>query len=290
MNAPKTASANWKTQYYLTVNSAYGNPSGQGWYDSGSSATISISATITNGATKYIFKGWSGNGYTGNANTASVQINGPTTQTASWQTQYLVSYKATGNAILFSLPAEEWVNSGETAKGQFTATVTNLANNTRCLLVLDNRPSSITKPTEITADYQTQYLVQFEQEGIKSDATGFVLKLAENGYNYLQMPAAIWINKDADLAFNYTVTVASTAFATQYVLTDVNATSPLTVIAPTQIKATYESQTILFTVAGLALLLFLLLLLLLIIAARRRKKKKQEQSANTASSPLTPAQ
>ncbi len=290
MNAPKTASANWKTQYYLTVNSVHGNPSGQGWYDSGSSATISISSTVDNGAARYIFKGWSGNGYIGIANTAQIQINGPTTQTALWQTQYLVSYKATGNAISISMPADEWINSGEIAKGQFTTTVTNSANDTRCLLLSDNRPSSITKPTEITANYQTQYLVQFDQEGIKSDAVGLILTLEENGYNYLQMPTAIWINNDVEITFNYTFAVASTGFGTQYILTDVNATSPLTISAPTQIKAIYESQTSLFTVAGAALLLFLLLLLaLLIIAARRRKKKKQEQNANAVSQPSTPA-
>jgi len=104
------------------------------------------------------------------------------------------------------------------------------------------------------------------------------------------MPTAIWMNRDTEIAFNYTFAVASTGFGTQYILTDVNATSPLTVIAPTQIKAVYESQTSLFTVAGSALLIFLLLLLLLlIIAARRRKKKKQEQNANTASPSSTTA-
>jgi TRAP-type C4-dicarboxylate transport system permease small subunit len=103
------------------------------------------------------------------------------------------------------------------------------------------------------------------------------------------MPTRTWKDSGAEITFYYTQTVASTGFGTQYVLTDVNATSPLTIIAPIQIKAIYESQTILFTVAGSALLLFLLLLLLfLIIAARRRKKKKQEQNANTASPPSIP--
>jgi hypothetical protein len=217
-------------------------------------------------------------------------MNAPKTASANWKTQYLVSYKATGNAILISLPVDEWVDSGESAKGQFAAAVTNSANDTRCLLLSDNRPSSITAPAEITANYQTQYLVQFEQEGINSDAVGVILALAETSFNYLQMPTAIWINKDAAITFDYSLDVASTGFGTQYILTDVNATSPLEISAPTQIKAIYESQTTLFTVAVSALLLFLLLLIaLLIMAARRRKKKKQEQTSTAVSSPSPPA-
>ncbi len=38
MSGPETATANWKTQYYLTVTSAYGTTSGADWYDSGSTA------------------------------------------------------------------------------------------------------------------------------------------------------------------------------------------------------------------------------------------------------------
>ena len=35
MNGPKTATANWKTQYWITVTSEYGSPTPSGWVDSG---------------------------------------------------------------------------------------------------------------------------------------------------------------------------------------------------------------------------------------------------------------
>ncbi|UCE96939.1 MAG: hypothetical protein JSV51_04985, partial [Candidatus Bathyarchaeota archaeon] len=43
MDYNKTAVANWKTQYYLTVTSPYGTPGGEGWYDSGATAYASVS-------------------------------------------------------------------------------------------------------------------------------------------------------------------------------------------------------------------------------------------------------
>ena len=38
VQAAHTIVFNWKEQFYLTVNSAYGSPSGGGWYDSGATA------------------------------------------------------------------------------------------------------------------------------------------------------------------------------------------------------------------------------------------------------------
>jgi hypothetical protein len=63
MSGPKTANANWKTQYYLTLvtsPSGVDSPSGAGWYDSGASATISTDAfvDIVSGSSRYRFNGW----------------------------------------------------------------------------------------------------------------------------------------------------------------------------------------------------------------------------------------
>jgi hypothetical protein len=59
MDGPKTATAVWKTQYYLTVLSNpvdTGEQTGEGWYDAGDTAT----ATTTNPDGNYYFMGWTG--------------------------------------------------------------------------------------------------------------------------------------------------------------------------------------------------------------------------------------
>jgi len=80
----KTYTANFTTQYYKTMNHEPGgtvSPS-SGWKKSGT--IVSISATP---ATGYTFSGWTGSGpgsYTGTNNPASITMNGPITETASF--------------------------------------------------------------------------------------------------------------------------------------------------------------------------------------------------------------
>lgn len=90
MNNPITEIAAWKTQYYLTVNSAHGSPQGQGWYDSGASATFSVTSPDVQGATRYILQSWSGD-YMGSAVSNTLTMGGPRTVTAAWITQYYLT-------------------------------------------------------------------------------------------------------------------------------------------------------------------------------------------------------
>src|SRR5213080_4532700 len=73
MDRPKEAVADYGTQFYLDVGSAYATPSGAGWYDAGTTAQASISATTVSAAigTRAAFDHWtdgaSGTGATSNA-------------------------------------------------------------------------------------------------------------------------------------------------------------------------------------------------------------------------------
>jgi hypothetical protein len=101
--------ANYKTQYQLTINSAYGQPQGADWYDSGSTATISV-ASVEEGTIRHIFTGWSGD-FTGEAGTASVIMNSPKTITANWRTDYLLTMESA-----YGQPeGEGWYESGSSA-------------------------------------------------------------------------------------------------------------------------------------------------------------------------------
>ena len=95
MSGPETATANWKTQYYLTVqNGGYGTGSGSGWFDSGASPAFSISPTTVPGVTgvQYAFAAWSGDSTAPSASN-SILMNAPKTVTATWTTQFLVTYQ-----------------------------------------------------------------------------------------------------------------------------------------------------------------------------------------------------
>jgi hypothetical protein len=92
ISRPGAYSANYKTQYQLTINSAYGQPEGADWYDSDSTANISV-ASVEEGTTRHIFTGWSGD-FTGEAETASVIMDSPKTITANWRTDYLLTMES----------------------------------------------------------------------------------------------------------------------------------------------------------------------------------------------------
>lgn len=84
-SSSNTASANYVTQYYLTNNvnpAGSGRFSNSGWYNSGSS--VSISSTANSG---YDFSSWTGSGtgsYAGTSNPASITMNSPITETANF--------------------------------------------------------------------------------------------------------------------------------------------------------------------------------------------------------------
>jgi hypothetical protein len=96
VNAPTILQAAWKTQYRVQIQSAYGNPQGSGWYDAGTQLPISVQPEINyNNKTRRVFAGWNGD-YTGTISTFTVSVNGPRSLTASWITQYQLSFRVTG--------------------------------------------------------------------------------------------------------------------------------------------------------------------------------------------------
>jgi hypothetical protein len=117
MNGPITETANWKTQYYLTVNSPYDTPSGSGWYDSGTTAYASLANGVVSGGTgiQYVFTSWGGDASgTNYAQSDGITMNGPRTATANWKTQYYLT--VTTSPLGVNSPAGQgWYDSGVTA-------------------------------------------------------------------------------------------------------------------------------------------------------------------------------
>jgi len=88
--------AQYKTQYYLTVESDYGDPQGQRWYDEGSTAVFSVTSPVSAGlGVKYVFDHWEGDV---SASTPSTEIpmRAPHTVRAVWRTDYTDLYSIIG--------------------------------------------------------------------------------------------------------------------------------------------------------------------------------------------------
>jgi uncharacterized repeat protein (TIGR02543 family) len=123
MNGPKTATANWQTQYYLTfaqsgvgsdfsgtvmtVNSTvYNNTGFAAWANPGDVYTFSYASplVVTANGEQYLLTGVSGN------NTASIlTVSAATTVTGAYKTQY---YLTTTSAYDSPSPANGWYDSG----------------------------------------------------------------------------------------------------------------------------------------------------------------------------------
>ena len=109
---PTTSSnytANFTTQYYLTMSAGAGGSVSPGSLWTNSGTAVNISATASNG---YSFIGWTGGGsgsYSGNNNAASVTMNGPITQTASFTTQVqaMTFVQQPGNVLQGAIIAPE---------------------------------------------------------------------------------------------------------------------------------------------------------------------------------------
>jgi hypothetical protein len=122
MDQNKTAIANWKTQYCITVTSPYGSPTpASGWFNEGTPITSSVTSPQSGlTGTRYVCTGWTGTGSASPAGTGtltSFTINSPTNVTWNWKIQYLLtivtdptglSPQPTRNPLGEAGPANSW--------------------------------------------------------------------------------------------------------------------------------------------------------------------------------------
>ncbi|MEM3046468.1 MAG: hypothetical protein QW057_05220, partial [Candidatus Bathyarchaeia archaeon] len=94
MDGPKSATANYRLQYYLAVSSGQGLPTPlSGWYDAGASITASVTSPADdNGAgTRYRATGWTGTGSipaSGAGTNVAFTLDAPSSITWNWVAQF----------------------------------------------------------------------------------------------------------------------------------------------------------------------------------------------------------
>ncbi|MEM4847839.1 MAG: NosD domain-containing protein [Thermosphaera sp.] len=87
VDKPLTVTAKWDTEYRVEIYSPYGLTVGSGWYQKGSTATVSVSpATVDAGFfMEYVFEGWMVEGWLVSASPVySFTVDRPVTLTARW--------------------------------------------------------------------------------------------------------------------------------------------------------------------------------------------------------------
>jgi uncharacterized repeat protein (TIGR02543 family) len=177
MTGPKNATANWETQYYLTVSSAHGTAGGTGWYAAGSSATATINSLAIPGATgvQYIMTGWSGN-TSGNAVSSNpITMNGPKAAITNWQTQYNVTIAQSGlgsdvsgtvltvNGTNYGIAGfSVWANASDVYTFSYVPQMVITSNGKQCLItgITGNNTDSVltaSAPATVIGAYKTQY-------------------------------------------------------------------------------------------------------------------------------------
>ena len=97
VNGPANLTAEWTIQYYLTIRTQYSDAIGEGWYNAGSPANISIvkPSIPENLFTSKVFKGWVGS-VNASAQNLTITMTGPSYVSAVWANDYSGLYLIIG--------------------------------------------------------------------------------------------------------------------------------------------------------------------------------------------------
>ena len=174
MDGPKVAIANWKTQFFLTVESNPANVTGlvgSGWYDSGVEANFSA-GMVASGAsnTRLEFDHWSGE-YTGQQPTGMVLMDRPKIVSASYLVQYLltVMYSPLSASSSYNETLAGWYDANSSVQLGPAPSIINLSTVERLRFTGWSDNGSVSKnlsysvlvagPLNVTLAYTTQYYV-----------------------------------------------------------------------------------------------------------------------------------
>ena len=252
MTRPYSLKANWKTQYYLNVQSPY-TAAGAGWYDANAQAIVSLTSPVaTGGGVRYVFVMWSGD-LSGANQSESIVMSGPKLVAAVWATQYELKmesdYGHTSGA--------GWYDPGAQAVFGVDTLIIDAANDTRRVFTQwsgdaagSSQQGTVTMdgPKSIRADWRTQYLLAFVTKGIRN---GTVLTIVLNSEPHqVKVPEAVELWLDARSSVSFSANATATEGFRRYVFQEWrNGTggaikSPQSVLKPERYTAVYRELSI----------------------------------------------
>jgi M6 family metalloprotease-like protein len=244
MSKPVALQANWVKQYYVTIISPTGAPSGEGWYNAESVVTVGVQSTVQypNG-TRLIFNGWN-SAALGSNPTTQVTVNSPISILAVWKTQYLI----TAQSEYGTPTGGGWYDAGAPVQLSLQPEV-DYSNQTRRIFTGWTGGASSTNPTltltangpvNVVAGWITQYEVTFQVAGLPT-STSLTLTINNQTYPITPtQPYTAWYNQGQTLTPTVTKTVMTVfQFTNWHNSAGSNILLPITVTAPAEYTATY---------------------------------------------------
>jgi len=271
MNNPITETAQWKTQYKLTVVSAHDSPVpsvGEHWYDSGTPITASVTSPADeSGGTRYRCTGWTGTGSvpsSGTGTSTSFNINQASNITWNWIAQYYLTvtspYGTTGG--------QGWYDNGATAYATLNTSVIDHGNGTRRIFVRWNGDASGTNyaqsnsilmngPKTATAVWKTQYKLTVRTSGLGTKVTNVYNGSTILGTATDATPYTGWFDQNAVIQLNIDSPINGNPMKYVFIQWTGDASgsdrpTPVTMNLPKDITANYKTQyEVTFTQSGL---------------------------------------
>jgi hypothetical protein len=282
INRPLTLQANWIVQYYLTIISPAGSPSGEGWYNAGTVVTVGVQSTVLYpNATRMLFTGWNSTNL-GNNPSGQITVNAPLRILADWQPQYLVTVNSEYGKGLGS----GWYNVGSSAQASVPSEI-DYTNGTRRVFAGWTGDYSgtgtsvvihVNAPKTLNAQWNTDYLITFGVSGLPN-STVVKLNLKNSTYELSAGSSYdAWVQKDTTINPTLNATVTSGLMTYRFTgwrnSTGAIAQDPLAVTGPGTYIASYTTQLSLPAIPGFPIeaIVLGLLLGLVIMATRRRSR------------------
>ena len=306
MSKPVNLQANWIKQYYVTIISPTGSPTGQGWYNAGTVVTVGVQSTVQypNG-TRMKFNGWNST-QLGSNPSAQITVDAPTRLLAAWRTQYLVTANSEYGAAL----GGGWYDAGSSAQVSVPSIIT-YTNLTRRVFtewtgdysgVSNNVTLRVDAPKTLSAQWITEYMVTLAVSGVPNST---VLRLSLRNVTYT-LPASstyqTWVEKGTAVSPTLNQTIANGIMSYKFNgwknATGATVQNPLPVNAPGTYIASYTPQLSIPAIPGFPVEAIVLgtVFGFLILALRRKRatpphigSEKHIDSSFTPSPNLFPA-
>jgi hypothetical protein len=290
MTKPVNVQANWMTQYYVTIITPTGSPSGEGWYNLGTTATVTIQPLIQfANQTRYVFIGWNQTSFA-QATNLQIRINSPTKLQANWERQYLVQIQSS-----YGTPeGSGWYNAGSSAQISIKPEI-DYPNRTRLIFsgwTGDySTPSSqttvqVNAPKNLLANWITQYKLTFQVTGVPNST---VVTLNVDNRTYQVSPSSYysgWYSRGDEINPTTNSTIVNQIFVYSFAgwrNSTGTVQTPVVVSAPEEYTAQYNTQLTLPPVPGFpieSISLGILLGIMLMLNVRRRRIKGSSKSTN----------
>ena len=191
MDGPKVATANWTTQFYLSIDSDPQNVtglSGSGWYTAGAMANFSalMNLPLTNN-TRLTFDHWSGE-FNGQEPEGSISMDRPKTVQANYLPQYLLTvlYSSVDIVSSYNETHAGWYDENSEVQLGPVPTVINLGPSERLQFVgwSDNNSTSnnlsysvlVDEPRNVTLTYAAQYYINVQSAYGMTSGSGWYAK------------------------------------------------------------------------------------------------------------------